>query len=82
MNRAIAIGELEGPECGLAALDAIDGSERLAAYPFYPAARAELELRRGERRQAERHFRSALALARNDAERRFLKRRMRASADA
>jgi RNA polymerase sigma-70 factor (ECF subfamily) len=82
LNRAIAIGELQGPAHGLAALDAIEDRERLASYPFYPAARAELELRRGQRRRAETQFRAALALARNDAERRFLERRLRSAADA
>jgi RNA polymerase sigma-70 factor (ECF subfamily) len=82
LNRAIAIGEVDGPERGIAALDAIEDRERLASYPFYPAARAELELRRGARRPAEAHFRAALALARNDAERRFLERRLRSMADA
>jgi RNA polymerase sigma-70 factor (ECF subfamily) len=82
LNRAIAVGELYGPARGLDALDAIEDRDRLAAYPFYPAARAELELRRGERGRAEEHFRAALALARNDAERRFLERRLRSTADA
>jgi predicted RNA polymerase sigma factor len=82
LNRAIALGELHGPERGLAELDSIQDGDRLATYPFYPAARAELELRRGERRRAETHFRAALALARNDAERRFLNRRLRSAADA
>ncbi len=82
LNRAIAVGQAEGPERGLAALDAIDGRERLASYPFYPAARGELELRRGERGAAGTHLTLALALARNDAERRFLEKRLRAARDA
>jgi predicted RNA polymerase sigma factor len=37
----------------------------------------ELELRRGNRDTARAHFMSALDVARNDAERRFLERRSR-----
>jgi predicted RNA polymerase sigma factor len=57
-------------------------SERLAAYPFYPAAAGELELRRGNRAAAREHFMAALALARNEAERRFLGKRLQRCSDA
>jgi RNA polymerase sigma-70 factor (ECF subfamily) len=77
LNRAIAIGQRDGPERGLAALSAIADSARLARYPFYPAAIAEFELRRGRGAVASRHFAAAAALARNPVERRFLERRSR-----
>jgi predicted RNA polymerase sigma factor len=76
LNRAIAIAELEGPAAGLRAIEEIEDAERLTAYPFYAAALGELELRRGRRDAARGHFTSAVALARNDAERRFLSRRI------
>ncbi len=76
LNRAIAVAERDGAARGLEALAAIDGRERLARYPFYPAALGELELRRGARGRAREHFRAALAVARNAAERRFLERRL------
>lgn len=76
LNRAIAIGELEGPERGLEVLQAIHGRERLAAYPFYAAAMGEMELRCRRIEQALTHFCAARALARSDAERRFLDRRV------
>ena len=76
LNRAIAIAQRDGAEHGLAALDAIGDRERLERYPFYPAARGELELRRGNRDAAHNHFRAALALARNTPERRFLQKRV------
>jgi RNA polymerase sigma-70 factor (ECF subfamily) len=76
LNRAIAVAELDGPARGLDALRAIAGRERLAAYPFYPAALGELELRRGDGGRAREHFRAALAVARTAAERRFLERRL------
>ena len=77
LNRAIAVGRADGAEAGLAALDAIAGRERLAGYPFHAAARGELELARGDPAAAREHFRAALDLARNPAERRFFERRWR-----
>lgn len=76
LGRAIAVGQFEGPERGLAELDAIPDRERLAAYPFYPAAAGELELQRGNPAAARRHFEAALALARNPTERRYLEKRL------
>ncbi len=76
LNRAIAVAQREGPERGLAEIDAIADRERLAAYPFYAAARGELELRRGDRAAARRHWLAALSLARSDGERRFVTRRL------
>ncbi|AKV04488.1 RNA polymerase sigma-70 factor, ECF subfamily [Labilithrix luteola] len=81
LNRAIAVGQLEGPERGLEALDAIAGKERLADYPFYPAAVAEFSLRLGRMSEARRSFEEAFALARNDAERRFLRKRLERISD-
>ena len=75
LNRAIAAAQLEGPERGLDELNAVDGS-RLATYPFYSAARGELELRLGKKAGAREHFRAALALARSPMERRFLAQRV------
>src|SRR5438128_123635 len=46
LNRAIAIAQRDGAERGLEAIHAIPQADRLAAYPFYPAALGELELRR------------------------------------
>ena len=77
LNRAIAIGQADGAERGLEALHAIADRDRLSRYPFYPAALAELELRRGDREAAREHFRAALDLARNETERRFLEKRLR-----
>jgi RNA polymerase sigma-70 factor (ECF subfamily) len=78
LNRAIAVAQLEGPERGLEEISAIDNRARLDAYPFYSAALGELELRRGHRTTAHEHFRTALGLARNPMERRFLEQRLSA----
>jgi RNA polymerase sigma factor (sigma-70 family) len=77
LNRAIAVGQRDGAERGLTALSAIADRERLAAYPFYRAAFGELELRRGNGPAARAHLQAARTLARNEAERRFLDRRLR-----
>jgi len=76
LNRAVAIAERDGPESGMRELQQIRGAERLAAYPFYPAAFGELELRRGRPGAARKHFQAARSLARNPAERRFLEARI------
>lgn len=76
LNRAIAVAQRDGPAAGLAALRAIRHSERLGQYPFYPAAAGEFELGLGHYAAAREHFRTALGLARNDAERRFLEKRL------
>jgi RNA polymerase sigma factor (sigma-70 family) len=82
LNRAIAIGQRDGPDAGVDALDTIPDLERLRRYPFYPAAVGELELRRGNIDAARRHFSEAVRLARNDVERRFLEKRIRHCDDA
>lgn len=78
LNRAIAIAQVRGAGRGLEAIDAIDQRERLAAYPFYHAARGELELRSSNAATAREHFAAALALARNPGEQRFLEKRLAA----
>jgi RNA polymerase sigma-70 factor (ECF subfamily) len=77
LNRAIAVAQAEGPERGLAEITAIANRGRLAAYPFYQAAIGELEFRRGRYAEAQEHFRAAVAVARNPAEKSFLERRER-----
>jgi len=81
LNRAIAVAQSEGPRRGLEEIEAIEGRDRLQTYPFYPAAIGELELRLGRRDSARERFRSALALARNPDERRFLESRVSACGD-
>jgi RNA polymerase sigma factor (sigma-70 family) len=76
LNRAIAVAQHEGPERGLEEIRAIADVDRLASYPFYPAALGELELRTGRWEIAREQFRAALALARSPMERRFLEQRL------
>jgi RNA polymerase sigma factor (sigma-70 family) len=79
LNRAIAIAQHAGPEHGLTAIHAIAGRERLRAYPFYPLALGELELQCGRSAIAHQHFATALPLARNPTEQRFIEQRLNAS---
>jgi RNA polymerase sigma-70 factor (ECF subfamily) len=79
LNRAVAVAQRDGPEAGLAAIRAIPDVDRLRAYPFYPAAVGDLELRRGDFESAVRAFSAAVGLARNPLERRFLERRLHAA---
>jgi RNA polymerase sigma-70 factor (ECF subfamily) len=81
LNRAIAIAQAHGPERALDEIKQIGDSERLAGYPFYSAALGELELRRGRRTEARRHFQEALRLTRNASERNFIDSRLRACAE-
>lgn len=79
LNRAIAVGQRDGPEIELAELRAIADSERLARYPFYHAALGEAELQIGRLEAARDHFGVALGLARNPMERQFFSERMTAT---
>jgi RNA polymerase sigma-70 factor (ECF subfamily) len=79
LNRAIALGKAFGPVRGLAELEAIDGAEALAGYPFYEAALGELALAAGKAERAAGHFTAAQAAARNGAERSFLQKRLEAA---
>jgi RNA polymerase sigma-70 factor, ECF subfamily len=76
LNRAVALGMRDGPEAGLTALDAVQGQGGLEGYSFAHAARADLQRRLGRRDEARASYRSALALTRQPAERRFLEARL------
>ena len=79
LNRAIAIAQRDGPDRGIEEILAINDAGRLASYPFYWAALGEFELRCERCEPAQEYFRSATALARNDAERHFFTQRLRAA---
>jgi RNA polymerase sigma factor (sigma-70 family) len=81
LNRAIAIAQRDGPDQGIEAIERIADQERLGAYPFFPAALGELERRRGNVGEARTYFGRALRLARSDAERRYIERRIQTSAE-
>ncbi|GLW09712.1 RNA polymerase subunit sigma-24 [Microtetraspora sp. NBRC 13810] len=76
LNRAVAIGMADGPEAALPLVDAIAGAGQLDDYHLLHATRADLLRRAGRTREAADGYRSALALAPTDAERRFLRNRL------
>lgn len=76
LNRAVAVAMRDGPEAGLILIDAILTRGDLTDYHLSHAARAELCRRAGRRDEARHAFQQAIALARQEPERRFLTRRM------
>ena len=76
LNRAVAVAMADGPEAGLALVDALEASGALAGYHLLPATRADLLRRLGRRTEAAAAYREALELASTDAERRYLDRRL------
>ena len=80
LNRAIAIGQKDGPDRGIEEVLAITDLERLAGYPFQKAALGEFELQRGKNQAAREHFQAALAVARSPMERSFYEQRIAACA--
>jgi RNA polymerase sigma-70 factor (ECF subfamily) len=76
LNRAVAVAMRDGPAAGLALIDAILGQGDLMDYRLAHAARAELCRRLGQVPDARASYERALALARQEPERRFLERRL------
>jgi RNA polymerase sigma-70 factor (ECF subfamily) len=76
LNRAVAIAMRDGPAAGLGLIDAILARGELHDYHLAHSARAELCRRLGRKDEALTSYRRALDLARLDAERRFLERRI------
>ncbi|WP_406491335.1 hypothetical protein OHB06_06360 [Streptomyces sp. NBC_01604] len=76
LNRAFAVGMAEGPEAGLALVAGLEREGELADYHLLPATRADLLRRAGRRGEAAEAYERALELVENDAERRFLERRL------
>ena len=72
LNRAIALGEVEGPSAGLAVLDNLD----LDDHHLFHAARADLLRRSGRSTEADRAYARATDLAPSEAERAFLEGRL------
>jgi RNA polymerase sigma-70 factor (ECF subfamily) len=80
LNRAVAVAMRDGPAAGLAIVDAILGRGDLRDYHLAHAARADLCRRLGKTDDARASYQRAIALARQEPERRFLERRLAALA--
>jgi RNA polymerase sigma-70 factor (ECF subfamily) len=77
LNRAVAVAMRDGPAVGLALIDDILASGDLADYHLAHAARAEMCRRLGRTADARASYERALALAKQEPERRFLQKRLR-----
>ena len=77
LNRAVAVAMRDGPAAGLALVDAVLAGGQLDAWHLAHAARADLLRRLDRPAEARAAYRRALALARQQPERRFLERRLR-----
>ncbi|HUP93052.1 MAG TPA: RNA polymerase sigma factor [Solimonas sp.] len=76
LNRAVAVAMRDGPEAGLALVDALLARGELADYRLAHAARADLCRRLGRVPEARAAYEQALALSRQETEQRFLRRRL------
>jgi RNA polymerase sigma-70 factor (ECF subfamily) len=76
LNRAVAVGMQDGPAAGLVLIDTILERGDLQDYHLAHAARADLCRRLGRTVEARTSYKRAIALARQEPERRFLQRRL------
>ena len=77
LNRAVAIAMRDGPEAGLAHIDAVLEHGELANYYLAHSARADMYRRLGRTAEARASYEKALALTQQEPERQFLQERIR-----
>jgi RNA polymerase sigma-70 factor, ECF subfamily len=77
LNRAVAIAMRDGPEAGLAHIDAALEHGELANYYLAHSARADMYRRLGRTAEAQSSYEKALALTQQEPERQFLQERIR-----
>jgi RNA polymerase sigma-70 factor (ECF subfamily) len=77
LNRAVAIAMRDGPEAGLAHIDAVLEQGELANYYLAHSARADMYRRLGRTAEARASYEQALALTQQEPERQFLQERIR-----
>ncbi len=77
LNRAVAIAMCDGPEAGLAQIDAVLAHGELANYYLAHSARADMYRRLGRTAEARSSYEKALALTQQEPERQFLRERIR-----
>ncbi len=80
LNRAVAVSMAEGPEAGLALVDALAAEPALRGYHLLPSVRGDLLARLGRRAEARAEFDRAASLTRNERERALLRARAEACA--
>ena len=77
LNRAVAVAMRDGPQAGLTLIDEILARGELLDYRLAHSARADLCRRLGRTEEARGAYERALALTRQEPERRFLEGRLR-----
>ncbi len=77
LNRAVAVAMCDGPEAGLAQIDALLEQGELANYYLAHSARADMYRRLGRTAEARSSYEKALALTQQEPERQFLQERIR-----
>jgi RNA polymerase sigma-70 factor (ECF subfamily) len=76
LNRALAVAQRDGVEEGRRQLAAVAGEKKLARYPFYWAALADLQRRAERHVEARSSYKRAIELSRSPAERASYRRRL------
>src|ERR671934_709589 len=76
LNRALAVAERDGVEEGRRQLAAVADEKKLARYPFYWAALADLQRRADRHAEARSSYERAIELSRSPAERSSYRRRI------
>lgn len=76
LNRAVALAKVRGPGAGLKALDEIKNQKALRRYYLFYAVRAEFCAELGQREEASKDYRQALALTEITVERDFLTKQL------
>jgi RNA polymerase sigma-70 factor (ECF subfamily) len=76
LNRAVAVAMRDGPAAGVDMIQSILARGQLADYHLAHAALADMHRRLGQTGQARQSYQQALALARQEPERRFLEQRL------
>ncbi|MEO6919410.1 MAG: RNA polymerase sigma factor [Collimonas sp.] len=80
LNRAVAVAMHQGPQAGLVLVDQLIADGHLQNYHLAHAAQADFHRRLGHVAKARAAYERALALTRQEPERRFLNRRLAALA--
>lgn len=78
LNRAVALAEVEGPQAGIEAVNAIRNLQSLESYYLLYAVLGEFESRLNHGHAAAAHFRKSLQLAEIKSEQAFLAKRLEA----
>jgi RNA polymerase sigma-70 factor (ECF subfamily) len=76
LNRAVAVAMRDGPEAGLSLIQSLLDRGELTEYHLSHAAMADLYRRSGRYPEARAAYEQALAMAQQEPERRFLRRRI------